>query len=289
MDRGWEAQDETVQRTQELIKPTYPSVRKPRLSVTIVAQDEERTIGSVLAAVRGLADEIIFVDSGSTDATIDIATSYGVKYFHQDWLGYSGQKNYAIDLASGDWILSLDADEILTPELVTEIRDLLESAIPPEIAGFSIPRILYIGQTAVKHGGFYPDAQLRLIRRDRGRFRSRIVHESIKVEGETRQLKHPMLHYAYKDVDQFAVTMDKYARMSAQHYFHQEFKPWRAHPLNELLHPAWTFVYRYFLRAGFLDGSLCWRLNVIYADYVRKKIKYLRELVKQSKDKRIDG
>jgi glycosyltransferase involved in cell wall biosynthesis len=275
--------DKTVQQTQELTRPQYPALKKPRLSVTIVAQDEERTIGSVLNAVRGLADEVIFVDSGSTDRTIEIAMSYGVKYFHQDWLGYSGQKNHAIDLASGEWILSLDADEILTPELVAEIRELLESPIPLEIAGYTIPRILYIGQTAVKRGGFYPDAQLRLIRQGRGRFRNRIVHEAIKVEGEVHQLKHAMLHYAYKDVEQFATTMDKYARMSAQHYFDEEFKPWRAHPLNELLHPGWTFFYRYFLRAGFLDGSLCWRLNVIYADYVRKKISYLRELVRQSK------
>src|SRR5690606_29670727 len=101
MDSRSEEFDESVQQTRELIPPTYPAVKKPRLSVTIVAQDEERTVGSVLASVRGLADEIIFVDSGSTDATIEIATSYGVKYFHQDWLGYSGQKNYAIDLASG--------------------------------------------------------------------------------------------------------------------------------------------------------------------------------------------
>jgi glycosyltransferase involved in cell wall biosynthesis len=274
--------DTTLQTTKELIAPIYPSQKRPRLSVTIVAQDEERTIGSVLAAVQGLADEVIFVDSGSTDNTIEIATRYGVKFFHQDWLGYSGQKNYAIDLASGEWILSLDADEILTPELVTEIKNQMAAPIPMEVAGFSIPRILYIGQTPVKRGGFYPDAQLRLIRQGRGRFRSRVVHEAIKAEGEIRQLKNPMLHYAYSDVAQYAETMDKYARLSAQHYLHEEFKPWRAHPLNEMLHPVWTLFQRQILRLGILEGSLCWRLNVIYADYVRKKIKYLRELAKQS-------
>jgi glycosyltransferase involved in cell wall biosynthesis len=251
----------------------------PPLSVTIVAQNEERTISAVLAAVTEIADEIIFLDSGSTDRTVEIAKSFGVRFYHQDWLGYAEQKNKAIDLASGEWILSLDADEVLTPALVAEIRGLMQRGVPDGIAGFQIPRVLYIGDAPVRGGGFYPDAQLRLIRKGKGRFQPRVVHESIKVEGQVRQLKNDMLHYAYKDVEQFAQTMDQYARLSARQYFEHENTAWRKSVLNEILNPAWTFFYRQVLRGGIFHGALCWRLNVIYAGYVRKKVKYLRCII----------
>ena len=250
----------------------------PPLSVTIVAKNEERTIGEVLASVRDIADEIIFLDSGSSDRTPEIAKSFGVRFHHQEWLGYAEQKNNAIDLASGDWILSLDADEVLTPELQSEIRELLKRGVPQEIAGFKIPRVLFIGDTPVGGGGFYPDAQLRLIRRGRGWFAPRIIHESIRVDGRVAQLKNDMLHYAYKDVAQFAETMDHYARLSARHYFEHENTAWRASRLNEVLTPLWTFFYRQVVRGGIFRGALCWRLNMIYAGYVRRKIRYLREL-----------
>ncbi len=250
----------------------------PPLSVTIVAQDEERTITDVLAAVAGLADEIIFIDSGSTDRTLEIAQSFGVRFYHQDWLGYAAQKNMALDLASGDWILSLDADEVLTPALVTEIRNLMSRGISEDIAGFRIPRVLFIGDVPVRGGGFYPDAQLRLIRKGKGRFRPRAVHEAIEVEGKVLQLQNDMLHYAYRDVEQFAQTMDKYARLSARHYLEHEYKPWRASPLNEKLLPLWTLFYRQIVRGGCRQGTLCRQLNRIYADYVRKKVRYLRQL-----------
>ena len=250
----------------------------PPLSVTIVAKNEERTVAGVLASVRDIADEIIFLDSGSSDHTPEIAKSFGVRFYHQEWLGYAEQKNKAIDLASGDWILSLDADEVLTPELRTEIRELLKRGVPEEVAGYKIPRVLFIGDEAVAGGGFYPDAQLRLIRRGRGRFAPRIIHESIKVDGRVVQLKNDMLHYAYTDVEQFTETMDDYARLSARHYFEHENTAWRASRLNEILTPAWTFFYRQVVRGGIFQGALCWRLNVIYAGYVRKKIRYLREL-----------
>jgi glycosyltransferase involved in cell wall biosynthesis len=251
---------------------------RPKLSVTIVAQNEERTIARVLEAVRPIAHEIVFLDSGSSDRTIEIASEFGVRFFHQEWLGYAAQKNKAIDLAEGDWILSLDADEILTPELVKEIGDVLSSVIPDSIAGYSIPRVLYIGEEPVKHGGFYPDAQLRLFRRNRGRFEPRAVHEAVRVDGEVVQLKHAMLHYSYKDKYDFQRAMEKYARLSAQHYLSKGKVGWRAHPLNAAVHPLWTFLYRQIIRKGFLGGKLCFELNLIYSDYVRKKIRYLREL-----------
>jgi glycosyltransferase involved in cell wall biosynthesis len=250
----------------------------PPLSVTIVACNEERTIGDVLRSVSGIADEIVFVDSGSNDRTPEIAKEFGVRFYHQEWLGFAAQKNCAIELATGEWILSLDADEVLTPALQAEIRQLLQQGVAEETAGFKIPRVLFIGDTPVRGGGFYPDAQLRLFRRRNGRFGPRIVHESVKVDGRVLQLRQDMLHYAYKDVEDFAETMDQYARLSAQHYFEQGSTAWRASRMNEMLTPLWTMLYRQIVRGGVLQGELCRRLNRIYAGYVRKKIRYLREL-----------
>jgi glycosyltransferase involved in cell wall biosynthesis len=248
------------------------------LSVVIVAQDEERTIGDVLSAVQPIASEIILLDSGSTDGTKEIAAQHGAQVRHQDWLGFAAQKNLAISLASRKWILSLDADEVLTPQLVQEIAELLKDEKQTQgINGFKIPRMLYIGQRAVKYGAFYPDAQLRLFRKGTGQFNDRLVHERIFVEGNERTLKNHMLHRAYRDVGQFEAALEKYARLSAQEAMRSGFskaKLWRA---NQLVHPVWTFVYRYILRRGFLDGPLGLQLALSYSDYVRRKIVYLNE------------
>jgi len=256
------------------------------ISVVIVAQDEERTLGDVLNAARPLAQEIVLVDSGSTDGTLEIARSFKARIFHQQWLGYSAQKNFAIDLAAGDWILSLDADEILTPELVAEIEARLASKDLAGVEGFLIPRVLYIGETAVRHGGFYPDAQLRLFRRGKGRFRDRLVHEAVILDGKALPLKNAMHHRAYKDVEGFRQAMEKYARLSAREAVRSGFSRWQISNLNELLHPVWTFIYRYVFRAGFLDGVLGLKLNTIYSDYVRKKIRYLREADRERQQSR---
>lgn len=248
----------------------------PSLSVVIVAQDESRTIARVLDAVKELSDEVVLVDSGSTDGTDIIATESGARVVHQEWLGYAAQKNFAIDLAQSDWILSLDADEIVTAELAEEITELMQSSDLESCVGYRIPRVLFIGDVAVRHGGFYPDAQLRLFKRGKGRFNDRLVHEAIKVSGPTGRLKHDLLHYAYADVNGFTQAMEKYARLSAAEYKRSGKTSWRKHWLNELIHPSWTFFYRYVVRGGFLDGELGLKLNAIYSDYVRNKIRYTR-------------
>ncbi len=247
------------------------------LSVVVVAKNEERTICRVLDAVRAVADEMLVVDSGSDDETIEIATSKGAKVVHQDWLGYAGQKNFALSLAKSDWLLSLDADEIMTAEAVAEVKEIVAGETAGKCDGYKIPRVLYIGEQPVRHGGFYPDAQLRLIQNGRGKFRDRMVHERIFVDGAVGDLKHSMLHYSYRNVDEFTRAMDKYARLSAEQYKQDGSKKWRSNPLNELFHPVWTFFARYVLRLGFLDGKLGFELNLIYSNYVRNKIRYSRE------------
>jgi glycosyltransferase involved in cell wall biosynthesis len=253
------------------------------LSVVIVALNEDRIIERTLEAVKDVADEIVLVDSGSTDRTQEIAERFNARVIHQDWLGYAAQKNHAISLATGDWILSLDADEVLTPPLVAEIKAIISQNGGVPHNGFKIPRVLYVGDQAFRHGGFYPDAQLRLFRRGSGHFEDRIVHEAMTVDGSIGYLKNDMLHFAYTNIDDFARNMDKYARLSAEHYYNNGKRRWRASLINEALHPAWTFIYRYIVRGGFLDGITGARLNLIYSDYVRKKINYFRQLINKEK------
>jgi glycosyltransferase involved in cell wall biosynthesis len=252
----------------------------PTVSLVIVAKNEERTIGSVIDAARPLVDEILVVDSGSTDSTIALCEERGARVIHQDWLGYARQKNFALELATKDWILSLDADEILTPALVQEITQLKQSPLFEKFDGYKLPRVLYIGDTPVKHGGFYPDAQLRLFKRGKGHWGERLVHEAIKMEGPVTVLKNHMDHYSYKTVDDFANAMDKYARLSAQEFYNRGDAKVRSSLVKELFSPTWSFIYRYVGRAGFMDGALGLKLATIYADYVRNKVRYLRELVK---------
>lgn len=254
----------------------------PTVSLVIVAQDEERTIGRVIDAAKSLVDEIIVVDSGSSDGTVKLAREKGAIVQHQDWLGFAKQKNFAIDLATSDWVLSLDADEILSDELVSEITALLKSSSLDQFDGYKIPRILYIGDKAVARGGFYPDAQLRLFKRGKGKFGDRLVHEAIKMTGPVAMLANPMHHYAYKSVEDFADAMDKYARLSAQEFFSRGNYGLRASRLSELVKPGLTFLYRYLVRGGILEGELGYKLTVIYSDYVRKKIVYLRQLTTQN-------
>jgi glycosyltransferase involved in cell wall biosynthesis len=258
------------------------------LSIIIVACNEERILGKTLAAVAPLAGEIIVVDSGSTDRTLEIAKGFGARCHHQQWLGYAAQKNYAISLSSRKWILSLDADEIVTEALAREISENI--CTDGAYVGYRIPRLLYIGTKAFKHGGFYPDAQLRLFQNGKGSFTERKVHESVRVEGPVGQLKSPLLHYAYTDFVDYANTLNRYAQLSAQEFAEKPktamdsscpvqrdlIQYWRTSKINEILHPLWTFSYRYFLRAGFLDGIDGLQANWIYKDYVRKKITYLR-------------
>ena len=153
----------------------------------------------------------------------------------------------------------------------------------PTYDGYKLPRVLYIGDRAIAHGGFYPDAQLRLFKKAKGRFGLRLVHEAIKMDGPVKQLKHSMDHYAYRDIAAFEQAMDKYARLSAQEYFGRgpNYYSKKLNPINTALHPAWTFFNRYILRGGFLDGEDGLKLAEIYSGYVGKKISYLKELTEQ--------
>lgn len=251
------------------------------LSAVLIAQDEERTIGKVLSSVKDIVDEIVLVDSGSSDNTIDIARQFGANVISQKWLGFAAQKNFALSHAKSEWVLSLDADEIITPGLAQEIRDVLKSD-GGKVDGYRIARLMHVGEDAIAHGGFYPDKQLRLFKRGKGEFNDRLVHESVVLDGVVRDLDHHLLHMSYRDVEHFKSAHEKYARLAAKEALRKGVSAAKTSALNLYLHPLWTFFYRYVIRRGFLDGPLGLQMNLAYSDYVRKKILYLQEEVRNS-------
>ena len=175
----------------------YPTARAVSmdclsLSVVIVTFNEEANLARTLASVAW-ADDIVVVDSGSTDRTREVAESFHARFFVEPWKGFAAQKNSALAKATGDWILSLDADEEVEPALADEIRAVL--AANPSVAGFRIPRKNFFLGRWMKHGGFYPDPKLRLFRRGAGKFEDRMVHEDIRLDGTTARLQHHLLHH----------------------------------------------------------------------------------------------
>jgi len=242
-----------------------------RLSVVLITQNEEKnlpgTLESVLSLVGDGRGEILVVDSGSTDRTLEIARSYGAKIFPEPWKGFAGQKNSAIQKASGDWVLQLDADEVLEPELVEEINSALQSQ--PKLQGFWIPRKNFFLGRCIKHGGFYPDRKLRLIRRGAGLFVEHGAHPTIKVSGPTSQLKHAFVHNAYPTLRGYIDHMNSYSSLGAAVAVENGHR--RFSIADIVIRPWLTFIYNYFLRLGFLDGREGLLLHLYHAAYVSWK------------------
>jgi glycosyltransferase involved in cell wall biosynthesis len=271
------------------------------LSVVIITFNEEANLGRTLASVKPLvADgkgEIIVVDSGSTDRTVEIAKSFGAKVFVEEWKGFAAQKNSAIDKATGDWILSLDADEEIDPQLQRAVHELLEAldglsalgkqagdhslseatsevgAIPhADFAGLSIPRKNEFLGRWIRHGGFWPDPKLRLFRRGRGKFESRAVHEDVQVDGTTRQIQSgALLHHSYPTLSDYIEHMNRYSSLGAEMVVAKDDGKVRFSAINIVLRPLATFLYNYFLRLGFLDGREGLLLHLYHAVYVSWK------------------
>jgi glycosyltransferase involved in cell wall biosynthesis len=242
-----------------------------RLSVVLITLNEEanlpRTLDSVVPLVSDCRGEIIVVDSGSTDRTLEIARSYGAKTSVEPWKGFAAQKNSAMEKASADWVLQLDADEVLEPELAQEI----EAATQPNstVSGFWIPRKNFFLGRWIKHGGFYPDPKLRLIRRGAGKFQEYGAHPTIKVNGPTRRLKHALIHNAYPTLRGYLDHMNSYSSSGAEVAIAQGHRGFNL--INIVLRPKLTFLYNYFFRLGFLDGREGLLLHLYHAGYVSWK------------------
>jgi glycosyltransferase involved in cell wall biosynthesis len=219
-----------------------------RLSATIVTLNEERNIARAIESLR-CADEILVVDSGSADRTLEIAASLGARVIEEPWRGYAAQKNHAADCASHDWILSLDADESLTPALAAEIRELKETGA--RFDGYSFPRLAqYLGRW-IHHSGWYPDRKVRLYHRARAEWVGDYVHEGVKVNGTTGELHGDLLHFTCDSLSEHLRTLDRYTTLAAQELVVRKCTV----PMRRLaIDPAWTFLRTYLLQRGFLDG-----------------------------------
>ncbi len=251
------------------------------LSVVLITQNEgrnlPRTLESVMPLVRDGKGEIIVVDSGSTDRTVEIAQSYGAKVFVEPWKGFAAQKNSAMDKASMDWVLQLDADESLEPELAPEIEAALKTG--SAISGFWIARKNFFLGRWIKHGGFYPDPKLRLIRRSAGQFEEYGAHPTIKVNGPTGRLSHALLHNAYPTLRGYIDHMNSYSSMGAEV---AAAKGQRSFSFtNIVIRPLLTFLYNYFFRLGFLDGREGLLLHLYHSAYVSWKYAKAWELTRR--------
>jgi len=245
------------------------------LSVAMIAMNEEANLARTLETVRW-ADEIIVVDSGSKDRTIEIAQSYGAKTSYHAFGGHGEQKNVALDLCTCDWILLQDADEPLTPELQAEIRTLLacEDGREPKYNAYWIPRLNLIFGRWMRHGGFYPDHKLRLFKRGSARLSEGVgPHSTPQFKGPRGKLKHDMLHYAYPNMVIYLEHMNRYSSEIAE-LLVKRGRTSRSLPVfiwNAVLNPAATFVYNYFFRLGFLDGREGLLLHLNHSVYIHWK------------------
>jgi glycosyltransferase involved in cell wall biosynthesis len=241
------------------------------LSVVLITQNEERnlprTLESVMPLVRDGKGEIIVVDSGSTDRTVEIAQSYGAKIFVEAWKGFAAQKNSAMDKASMDWVLQLDADESLEPELAAEIKAVLQAS--SGMHGFWIPRKNFFLGRWIRRGGFYPDPKLRLVKRGAGRFEEYGAHPTMKVDGPTGKLSHALLHHAYPTLRGYIDHMNSYSSMGAELAMAEGHR--RFSLANIVIRPLLTFIYNYFIRLGFLDGREGLLLHLYHSAYVSWK------------------
>jgi len=242
-----------------------------RLSVAIIALNEEERIRACLESVTW-ADEVVVVDSGSSDKTVAIAREFTDRVLFHAWAGYGAQKNFALAQCQGDWLLALDADERVSEPLRVEIAAAL--AADPPVAGFAIPRRNFFQGAWVRHGGWYPDYQLRLFRRGRGAFTESAVHESVRVDGPVGRLRAPLDHQSYRGIEDFVARANRYSELAAR----QLASSGRGGSLGDLLvRPVWRFVSMYVLRAGYLDGWRGLTLAILYAHYVFLRAAKVRE------------
>jgi glycosyltransferase involved in cell wall biosynthesis len=232
-----------------------------KISAIVITRDNERTIARCLESLRWV-DEIVVVDSGSTDRTPEISRDLGAQvHVTADWPGHGPQKNRALGRATGDWVLSIDSDEWVSPQLRMEIEQALEH--PGARAGYAIPRRSSFCGRFMRHSGWWPDYVLRLFRRDRGRFTDDHTHERLVVEGAVGRLREPIMHEAITDLDQMLAKMNGYSSSSARMKLEQGR---RGSITAAVAHGAWAFFRTYVLRVGFLDGREGFILAVANAE-----------------------
>jgi glycosyltransferase involved in cell wall biosynthesis len=249
-----------------------------KLTVTVITHNERSHIAAALASVSW-ADEIIVVDSRSTDGTIEIARQHATRVEERDWAGYGAQKNYAADQAANDWILSIDADERVTPELAAEIRAVMSRG--PVAPGYLMTRVAHYLGRWIRSTDWYPDYHLRLYDRRAARWSERRVHESVEVDGRPKgdkrlpRLRGELLHYPYRDMSDHLRKIDTYTTLAAQEW---DAEGKRGTAWQALVYPRLAFFRNYILRRGFRDGRTGLLVSLLNSYYVFLKYAKLMEL-----------
>jgi glycosyltransferase involved in cell wall biosynthesis len=241
-----------------------------KISAAIITFNEERNVSRVIESLR-CCDEIIVVDSGSTDRTTEVAAKHGARVLESPWRGYAGQKNFASERCTHDWVLSLDADEALSEALEGEIWQIKKNG--PQFDAYTMPRLAqYLGRW-ILHSGWYPDRKVRLFDRRRAEWVGGYVHESVHVNGQIGHLKENILHFTCSSLSEHLKTLDRYTTLAAEQIVDQKKKVgWS----QLLLDPPWTFFQTFVLKRGFLDGPE--GLTIAYMAALYNFLKYAKAL-----------
>jgi glycosyltransferase involved in cell wall biosynthesis len=245
----------------------------PPLTAILIAHNEELDLPRALASLAGIADEIILVDSGSTDRTCDIAREFGARVYARKLDSLAKQKNYAASFASNDWLLSIDCDEELSPELRSSLLAWKQEI--PDKAGYDFSRLTsYLGAW-IKHSGWYPDYKLKLYHRDHGKFVN-VLHEDVKLDGPVGRLNGHLLHYTVRNIAEHQAKLDVFSTIAAEDMFARGRKAWRA---TMIFAPPWTFLQRLVFQLGVLDGRRGWLIAWLSAKYIYLKYSKLGQLL----------
>ncbi|GAA5149194.1 glycosyltransferase family 2 protein [Prosthecobacter algae] len=259
------------------------------LSIAIISKNEEANLRRCLASAVGLAEEIVIVDSGSTDGTAAVAAEFGARFAHQEWLGFSAQKNLCNSFCTQPWILALDCDEELSPELLASIRAFFDQGDAGRFdAAWMARRVWFLGRW-IRHGDWYPDKKVRLFRRDKGRWEGHAnsqVHERLVVDGPHTTLKGDLYHYSFTDMAHYLDKHVVYTDVFADHE-KASGRGWSV--VAVAFRPWWRFVRAYIFRRGFLDGFPGFWIAVATAffTFMRYSRAYEAKVSRKARDQKV--
>lgn len=248
-------------------------MKQPPISVTIITLNEAKNLPRAIASVSW-ANEVLVVDCGSTDGTVEIARQLGAKVIQNPWPGYGQQKNFAQNHAAHDWILNIDADEEVSPELAQQISENVANAEKSNVYGFYFPRkTFYLGRW-IRHGGWYPNYLVRLAHKKHASWTEPAVHEELKVDGDLMMLPEPLLHYTFSSIQEQIQTNLRYARLGSERLKEKGQEPscWKL-----LFKPTGKFLETYLVKRGFMDGLPGFIISVNAAHSMFLKYAYLHE------------
>ena len=252
-----------------------------KLSVAMITLNEERILEKTLKSLKDIADEIVIVDSGSTDRTEEIALKYGAKFFQEKWKGYGPQRNSSIDKCTNEWILNIDADEEISEELAKKIKSIKENEVEREVFEINFSSVCF--GKKLKHGGWSNQYHIRLFKKDTGRFNTNEVHEEFLTEKKVYRLKEEIYHHSYISLEEYFTKFNRYTTEGAKEYYQRGKK---ASNFQIIFNPIFKFIRMYIIRLGFLDGIEGLMIASTSAMYSMVKYFKLREMYKNGSYKK---